>query len=197
MGKDDKEILISTLAFDLKHFFARIRVPVGFLLAALFFYYADPTWNSLVWGGMFSLAGLLLRGWATGIIRKDNRLAVIGPYALTRNPLYLGSFIVGIGFSLAGGRLIFGLVFLVCFGLIYWAAIQREEAHLAGLFPDEYPNYKRRIPVFLPRWPDPAVFQGGFSWNQYWRNREYQAGLGFLGAMLILTLKIIFLSRSQ
>lgn len=185
------------LAFDLKHFFARIRVPLGFLLAALFFYFADPTFNLLMWGGGFSLTGLLLRGWATGIIRKDNRLAVSGPYAMTRNPLYLGSFIVGVGFSVAGGRLVFGVVFLVCFGLIYRAVIQREEAHLAGLFPGEYQEYKKRVPVFLPRWPGPAVFQSGFSWNQYWSNREYQAGLGFLGAMLILTLKIFLVSRSR
>jgi hypothetical protein len=183
------------LAFDLKYFLARIRVPGGFFLAALFFYFANPTWNLLAWGGAFSLIGLLLRGWATGIIRKDNQLAVTGPYALTRNPLYLGSFIVGIGFSLAGGRLIFGLVFLVCFGLIYRAVIQREEAHLAGLFPDQYSEYKGKVPVFLPRWPGSAAFQRGFSWNQYWRNREYQAGLGFLGAMLILALKIILLQR--
>jgi protein-S-isoprenylcysteine O-methyltransferase Ste14 len=183
-------------AFDVKHLLARIRVPLGFVLAALFFYFADPTWNLLAWGGGVSLTGLLLRGWATGIIRKDHRLAVSGPYALTRNPLYLGSFIVGVGFSLAGGRLILGLAFLFSFFLIYRAVIQREEAHLAGLFPDEYREYKSMVPVFLPKWAGSAFGQGEFSWNQYWHNREYQAVLGFLAAMLILALKIIFLSRA-
>jgi hypothetical protein len=71
-----------------------------------------------------------------------------------------------------------------------------EEAHLAGLFPEEYREYRSRVPVFLPRWPGTGFFQGGFSWTQYWRNREYQAGLGFLGALLILILKNFLLSRS-
>jgi len=169
---------------------------MGFFLAALYFYFADPSWRLIATGGIVALGGLLLRGWATGIIRKDNQLAVTGPYALTRNPLYLGSFIVGMGFCVAGGRLVFLLIFWICFGFIYRAVIRREEAHLARLFPVAYAEYRQRVPAFVPRWPRMGLGQSEFAWPQYWRNREYQAGLGFGGALLLLIIKLWLFSRS-
>ena len=99
-------------------FLSRIRVPVGFLLAGLFFYLAEPTWPSWLLGIGLAFLGMLLRAWATGHVRKNDQLAVAGPYAFTRHPLYLGSFVIGVGFSLAGGSLLMLVVFLICFPLI-------------------------------------------------------------------------------
>ena len=79
----------------------RWRVPLGFACAAVFIVLARPTRLSLAAGGGVALVGLALRAWASGHIRKNDRLAVSGPYAHTRNPLYLGSFILGLGFTVA------------------------------------------------------------------------------------------------
>ena len=82
----------------------RWRVPLGFLCAALFILFARPRPMTLAVGAGVSLLGLLLRAWASGHLRKNDALATSGPYAYTRNPLYLGSFIMGLGFTLASGR---------------------------------------------------------------------------------------------
>src|SRR5712692_11238828 len=90
----------------------RIRVPLGFLFAALYLLLARPTWRSIVLGSIVVLPGLGIRALASGHVRKNEALATSGPYAYTRNPLYLGSFLVGLGFTIAAGRLILGIVFV-------------------------------------------------------------------------------------
>ena len=79
----------------------RIRVPLGFAFAILYFWLARPAWRSLALGSVLIVLGLLLRAWASGNVRKDEALATSGPYAYTRNPLYLGSLLIGIGFAVA------------------------------------------------------------------------------------------------
>src|SRR5207253_870079 len=93
----------------------RWRVPLGFACAALFLVLARPRPLTLIIGGAVALPGLALRTWASGHLRKNDALAVSGPYAYTRNPLYLGSFLIGLGFTIAAGRLILGLVFAALF----------------------------------------------------------------------------------
>jgi protein-S-isoprenylcysteine O-methyltransferase Ste14 len=179
------------MPIQLKPLLARIRVPMGFLLATLFFYFARPTPALLTAGALLALPGIGLRAWATGHIRKDAVLATTGPYAITRNPLYLGSFILGLGFCLAGGQILFLAVFLGLFLLLYGNVMRREEAHLLKLFPDQFPGYRQKVPLFLPGWKLPVSSGNEFSWNQYWKNREYWAGLGYLAAVGILCLKIL------
>ena len=88
----------------------RWRVPLGFACAALFFLLAQSRPWTLVVGGLIALPGLALRAWATGHLRKNDALATTGPYAYTRNPLYLGSLVIGLGFTIAAGRLILKVV---------------------------------------------------------------------------------------
>ena len=128
----------------------RIRVPVGFLLAGLYFYLAQPIWPIWLFGSGLAFLGILLRAWAAGHVRKNDQLAVTGPYALTRHPLYLGSFVIGIGFSLAGWSLSILVVFLLCFLLLYGPVMRAEEEHLRHLFARQYPDYQRRVPVLFP-----------------------------------------------
>src|SRR6476660_9023002 len=101
------------MTFDPKPLLSRIRVPAGFVFAALYLYFSTPSSWSLWIGGSLAFVGIVIRAWATGHIRKNDELTVSGPYALTRNPLYLGSFIIGMGFSIAGGNLIIPAVFLI------------------------------------------------------------------------------------
>ncbi len=167
----------------------RIRVPVGFLLAGLYFYLAQPIWPTWLLGSGLAFLGMLFRAWAAGHVRKNDQLAVAGPYALTRHPLYLGSFVIGLGFSLAGWSLPILILFLACFLLLYGPAMRSEEEHLRRLFARQYPDYQRRVPFFFPtRWPK-SRSAGVFSLEHYWRNREYRVVLGFASALALLIWK--------
>src|SRR5258708_15672879 len=129
----------------------RWRVPLGFACAALLFLLAQSRPATLIVGGLVALPGLALRAWATGHLRKNDALAVTGPYAYTRNPLYLGSFLIGLGFTVAAGRLILGLVFAALFGGIYLTVMRVEAKTLSELFDEDYHRYAKAVPLFLPR----------------------------------------------
>jgi len=89
-----------------------VRLWGAWVLARGYFWLARPDGASLWAGGTVILVGLVVRGWAAGVLEKNRELAVSGPYAFTRNPLYLGSFVIGTGAAGAGGRLSIGAVFL-------------------------------------------------------------------------------------
>ena len=104
----------------------RWRVPLGFLCGALFIFFARPTPKALLIGASVSLLGLAIRAWAAGHIRKNAQLATSGPYAFTRNPLYFGSFLLSLGFTIASGRLLLGLLFAALFLGIYLPVMRVE-----------------------------------------------------------------------
>ncbi|HZI20599.1 MAG TPA: isoprenylcysteine carboxylmethyltransferase family protein [Pyrinomonadaceae bacterium] len=173
----------------------RWRVPLGFACAAVFILLARPGAQTLAVGGLVALAGLALRAWAAGHIRKNDRLAVSGPYAHTRNPLYLGSFLLGLGFTVAAGRpLLLGGLFAALFLGIYLPVMRVEAATLAELFGEEFRRYAREVPLFFPR-PTPYRPDGvsgetvRFDASLYLRYREYRAALGLLLAWGVLALK--------
>src|SRR3990167_2320487 len=106
---------------------ARIRVPAGLLVGAVYLVFAEPTARSLLAGASVALAGLLLRAISSGYVAKNQRLATGGPYAYTRHPLYLGSAVAGVGFCIAGGRWWFFLLLGIILAGIYWPVIRRGE----------------------------------------------------------------------
>ena len=176
----------------------RWRVPLGFLCAALFLLLARPRPLTLLVGGTVALCGLLLRAWASGHIRKNDRLAMSGPYAHTRNPLYLGSFIMGLGFTLAAGAWwwLLGALFMALFLGIYFPVMRVEAAHLAESFGDDYLDYARAVPLFFPRltpYRDEKTRGTKFDASLYLRYREYRAALGLLIAWCVLALKAVFI----
>src|SRR5690348_3134898 len=128
----------------------RGRVPLGFVLAALYLWLARPAWSSIVLGGAVALAGLALRAAASGYITKNSALTTTGPYAYTRNPLYLGSVLLAAGFALAARSWWIALALVLMFALIYLPVVRGEEAYLRSRFP-EFDDYMRRVPRFLPR----------------------------------------------
>ena len=168
---------------------SRWRVPLGFLLGAAYLVFCRPTTKLLIAGGAVAAAGLALRAYAAGHLAKNQRLAISGPYAWTRNPLYLGSALMGAGFAVAGGSWILALACLVLFVAIYWPVIRREEEYLRREFGEVYDCYAQSVPLFLPRFRRPG---GGekFQWKQYRKNHEYEAFLGYLGMMIFLAFKI-------
>ena len=168
----------------------RLRVTAGFVMVAAFAWLSQPSFRSLAIGLPVSLIGLLLRAWASGHLEKNLRLAETGPYAYTRNPLYLGTLLVAAGLAIASRRWSLAALFAVVFLLIYLPAIELEEQHLRKLFPD-FAAYSERVPAL---WPvlNRAPSKVRFRFDLYIRNREYQALLGFLaGAVLLITKAIV------
>src|ERR1700735_2603718 len=159
------------------HIARRIRVPLGFLFAVLYFWLARPTWRSIALGTVLVIPGLLIRALASGHVRKNEALATSGPYAYTRNPLYLGSLLMGLGFVAAARSWWVGVALVVMFFAIYLPVIRDEEAFLREKFP-EFEEYARRVPRLLPRI---GRHQGAeesrreFSLDLYLQHREYNA----------------------
>src|SRR5689334_21180662 len=129
----------------------RIRVPAGLVLAPLLILAAQPSPRALLAGAIIALSGLLIRAWASGYLRKNLELAVSGPYAHTRNPLYLGTFIMGSGIALASGAWWFAALYVTLYLLIYLPVMIAEAETLKQLFADEYPDYSGNVPLFVPR----------------------------------------------
>jgi len=170
----------------------RIRVPLGFVFAVLYFWLARPTWRWLAFGALLIVPGLLIRALASGHVRKNEALATSGPYAYTRNPLYLGSVLIGIGFAVAARSWWVGAALVVMFVAIYVPVIRDEEAFLRGKFP-EFEEYARRVPRMLPRIvPARSDGEGGFSMELYLKHREWNALLGavLMGVALIVKMMV-------
>ena len=169
----------------------RVRVPLGFLLAVLYLAFARPTPLTFAVGAAVALAGLLVRAWAAGHLVKNRQLATTGPYAHTRNPLYLGSFLIAAGFAIiAHWGLLLAVVAL--FTAVYAPVMERERRHISGRFPD-YAEYERHVPAFLPRpvpWRGGAGDAGGFSLALYMRHREWRAALAYVAALAFLLVRM-------
>ncbi len=171
----------------------RVRVPLGFATAAVFLAFARPGGRLLLWSLVPVMAGLWLRGYAAGYVKKNAELTQTGPYAYTRNPLYLGSMLLAFGFALAAGRVWLGVLLVGLFLAIYWPVILSEEAFLRGAFPG-FEGYAASVPRLLPRWTPARVERGTaagagrFSAERYRHHREYNAVIGaaaLYGALLL------------
>jgi protein-S-isoprenylcysteine O-methyltransferase Ste14 len=169
---------------------ARWRVPLGFALAAAYVVFAQPTFPFLLAGGAIALAGLLLRAFSAGYLAKNRLLATGGPYAYTRNPLYLGSSLIGLGFGLASGSWGLGVAFLAYFLAVYWPVMLREAQFLRREFGAAYDQYAEAVPLFFPRLGAASGDAQRFSWELYRNNREYEAALGSAAGLLFLALKL-------
>ena len=113
----------------------RIRVPMGFVFAIFYFWRAKPTWKFLVLGALIASLGIVIRAAASGQVKKNQELTMTGPYAYVRNPLYLGSIIIAIGFAVAARDSWVAIVILTMFVLIYVPVIRSEETFLRTQFP--------------------------------------------------------------
>ena len=167
----------------------RVRVPLGFALAIVYIWLARPTWASILIGSLVAVPGILLRALASGHVKKNEELTTSGPYAYTRNPLYLGSLIMAVGFALAARSAIIFVLMLAMFFAIYMPVIRSEEVYLREKFPD-FDDYARSVPRLLPRL---SAFQnppGSFSRALYLQHREYNAILGTVGVMAALVAKL-------
>jgi len=176
----------------------RIRLRAVVLLILLYLWLASPTLALLGAGAPLVLAGLLLRGWAAGTIEKERELATGGPYGFTRNPLYLGSLLLGAGIAVAGGHWAWPALFLGFFTAVYVPTMASEHRLLVELFGDRYRAYAAQVPALVPRlspWREPGTEADGFRWVRYLRNREWEAALGAVTAVAFLALKAWLTTR--
>jgi len=184
----------------------RVRVPLGFVTAAVYLVTIarhTPNATAIAWSLALVLPGLALRAAASGTVKKNRELTVTGPYAYTRNPLYLGSTLIAAGFAVAALSWPLALLLAVGFALIYIPVIASEEKFLRSTFPN-FNAYCRLVPRFFPRLT-PAMLtalqdlpvsqpvtlgtSAGFSFRLYLQHREYNAALG----AILLYLSLLFL----
>jgi protein-S-isoprenylcysteine O-methyltransferase Ste14 len=173
----------------------RIRVPLGFLFAAFFFWRARPDGVSLALGGAVAMLGVFVRAMASGHVKKNEQLATTGPYAYCRNPLYLGSIIIAIGFAIAARDVWVALGIVVLFTAIYVPVIHSEEAFLRSHFA-AYDAYARRVPRLLPRTVWLSGLTSGFARALYLQHREYNALIGAAAMLAALVVKMIWFSHT-
>ncbi|MFC6646655.1 methyltransferase family protein [Granulicella cerasi] len=170
---------------------------LGFVTAVLFLIFARPTWPLLAAGLVLVLPGLWLRGYAAGYVKKNAELTRTGPYAYTRNPLYLGSMGIAFGIAIAAGRWWLAALLVGLFLMIYLPTILSEEAFLREHFAG-FDDYARRVPRLLPRFTA-ARFEGqdtgagAFSRERYLHHREYNAAMGAAAIYALLVLRMLLL----
>lgn len=174
----------------------RIRVPMGFLFAAFFLWRAHPTLRTILLSLILVLPGLWLRAYAAGYVRKNAELTTTGPYAYTRNPLYLGSMLIAFGFGAASASAFLLITLAVLFLAIYLPTIQGEEQYLRVHFPN-FNTYAANVPRLLPRLTpardaDTTSGEPGvFSRSLYLHHREYNASMGAVAIYVALILKFV------
>lgn len=169
----------------------KLRVPLGFAFAALYLWLARPSWISIAIGAAVIVPGVWLRAAAAGFVKKNTELTTTGPYAYTRNPLYLGSLIIAVGFAIAGMNPYVGVGIVALLLAIYLPVIRSEETYLRMAFP-EFESYAARVPRLFPRLRAGDAGPRSFSRELYLRHREYNALIGSAAMLAALAGKIIF-----
>jgi Phospholipid methyltransferase len=176
----------------------RWRVRAGYPIAVAGVLLASPTPRSLVYGTIIAAVGLVIRGASSGYLRKDRELATVGPYAYTRNPLYLGSAFLAAAFIVAGHSWIAGVLVGAYFAIFYYAVMRNEEDDLRLHFGGTLDEYAARVPLFFPGLrisrragrAQPSNPNEKFSRAQYLKNREYKAAIGAIVGLGILFLRL-------
>jgi protein-S-isoprenylcysteine O-methyltransferase Ste14 len=179
-------------------FFMRWRVRLGYPLAVAVLWFSRPTLMTIFYGGLVGVVGLWLRAYAAGYLHKQEILTVTGPYAHTRNPLYLGSAVLALGAGIAAQSWISASLLLVYFAIFYSAVMRREERELHAKHGAAFEVYAGAVPLFLPRLTAAKLSgesAGSFSLAQYKKNHEWQAAVGFL--LLLAVLRAICWIRSH
>ncbi|HEY5068678.1 MAG TPA: isoprenylcysteine carboxylmethyltransferase family protein [Candidatus Acidoferrum sp.] len=172
-------------------FFVRWRVRLGYPLAIAVLFFARPSPRSILYGALVGLVGLVLRAWAAGYLHKQEVLTVTGPYAYTRNPLYLGSAVLALGVAIATRSWISALLLGVYFTVFYSVVMRREEDELRPRHITNFDRYAAAVPLFFPRLSPARLSDStsaAFSLTQYKKNHEWQAAVGFLLLLIVLVL---------
>lgn len=164
------------------------RVPAGYVVGVVLVALAHPRPRSIGIGLAIAVVGEMVRLWAAGHIEKTERLATGGPYAHTRNPLYVGSTLLALGAAVAAWNPIVVATVVLYFAIFYPAVITEEARFLRAKFAGEYEAWAHEVPAFVPRLRPAGPRQSRFSWARVRRNHEWRAALALplLGLLMYL-----------
>jgi protein-S-isoprenylcysteine O-methyltransferase Ste14 len=191
VAEDDKRPEIGSFGPS-RHFmiwnrfqYKKMRVLLAWIGGIFLFYFSRSNEDSFRIGVPCVLAGEAIRIWASGYIEKKGRkLAVDGPFAFVRNPLYIGNFLLGLGIVLIARNAWLAGVFLLGFTILYRGTIRREEAELAARFGEVYRRYCENVPRLIPRltrWCGQE--RVSFQWRFVLKHHEY---ITFLGIAVLM-----------
>lgn len=172
----------------------RSWLPVPFLLLALLVPAHSTIRNGIVAavlitiGEWIRLAGVAAAGTVTRRRSRDvQRLVNYGIFGWMRNPLYVGNFLIWMGFVIASGLLWFLPIAIVVFGIEYTLIVAYEEGVLESIFGAEYLEYKKRTPRWVPRRPS-VKETGPHDWGEAWRS-EISTFMQYLAIGIALYVK--------
>jgi protein-S-isoprenylcysteine O-methyltransferase Ste14 len=182
---------------NIKEFILKRRVGLGFLFALVYIIFSIPSSStSMLIGFIIAVLGELIRVISSGFIIKTDELTTTGPYAYVRHPLYLGSFVMGLGCCIAVFSmdyillsLIILILYLLFFFSVYIPLLKKEEIVLTEKYKDAYLTYMKNVPMFLPRLTPYTKGGSNFSIKIFMKNKEYQAIIGLLIIILITIIK--------
>lgn len=211
-----------TTSYKTSRLITRWRIPLGFLVVtiliienlmvgvqpnSLFSLFESPTSLAGSFGLIVVLAGVGLRAWAAGTIMKAKEVSCTGPYALSRHPLYVGSFLIAVGFCIIMGNNLINILAVFAFALlIYLPKMIVEEREMRDQFGSAYDDYRAQTSAFIPLKIPKSIFGASYglgtsqrlgTWNrnQYLKHREYRAGAVAIIVMLIIQGYIEYLRR--
>jgi len=176
--------------------FLRARIPASILMGLAILVSARPTQSSWLIGLAIIVIGEALRIWASGHIHKSAKVTTTGPYALIRHPLYLGHFLVAMGFCTVADSIYAFIIVTVSFFIIYMPTWKNEEKNLINLFGDTYVNFMENTPALFPiRWSS-NIFSGSFSWALVSQHREWKHAAGLLTGVIGMALLGMFVHHT-
>lgn len=169
---------------------SKLRFAIAYPIAVFAILFSSSDDNSITRSIWFIIAGLLLRLWANGYAIKMEKLTTSGPYSFTRNPLYLGTILIAIGFIIMLKIYYIGALFIILLTIVYYRTIKKEEAMLEAKFKDEYLRYKKKVPAVFPTiFAYPECEKWSFSFKRLIKNHEYKLFLWVIILIIAFHLK--------
>jgi protein-S-isoprenylcysteine O-methyltransferase Ste14 len=147
---------------------------------------SHTTENQLRAGILLVFIGEWIRLWANGYVghrkvsvagegeQKIGHLITGGPYAYVRNPLYVGSILIGVGVCVTLGNLWAAFFGFIAFVWIYNCKIQEEEARIQNEWGEEYARYCASVPRWIPSWRPYEAAYGEWSWQGIVASKEWR-----------------------
>lgn len=175
---------------------AHNRVRVTIILGLAYVAFSRPHWSGLAVGVGLIVLGQALRFWGAGYLEKNQRLARGGPYRFVRHPLYVGSFLMGLGLSVSVAYpLWWTLLYLALFLGFFVPAIHVEELRLQSIFGAEYQDFMVDVPALVPRLAPPssppaAPPTSSFSWRRVLGNYEVRSVVAMVSMVAIQAAKV-------
>ena len=163
-----------------RRLYVRLRVPLAIIAIAAVFPFLRRDW--LLAGFIVSMFGEFIQLWSFASLDKNSDLAIRGPYAMVRNPMYLGRYFILLGLLMLLGA----WWILVLYTVAYWfymdTRVEREEAHLRPIFGPRYDEYCARVRRFVPGAPLAGQPVAYWNWTLF---RQNNAAMNLLGTLVV------------